>query len=71
MAGRRRLRLEEHLVSGRYRVELVYDGDELIGAYVDLPAFGRVYIPRRETILLPRLSKKVKKFLEQRGFRVL
>lgn len=65
------LRIEEHLIAGKYRVELVYDDDELIGAYVEVPAIGRVYIPRRETVLVPRLSKKVKRFLEKHGFKVL
>jgi hypothetical protein len=71
VSGGSGLRIEEHVIAGKYKVDLVYDGDELIGAYVEVPTIGRIYIPRRETVLVPRLSKKVKRFLEKYGFKLL
>ena len=66
-----RFRRERVVVAGRYEVELVYDGEKLIGAYVTVPALGMIYIPRRERVIVPRLSKRVKRFLARYGFQVL
>lgn len=66
-----KLRLEERIIGGRYRVQLVYEGDDLIGAFVEVPTLGRIYIARRDRVVVPRLSKKVKKFLAKYGFQVL
>ncbi len=65
------LRTERVLVAGKYEIELVYEGDSLIGAYVNVPALGRIYIARRERVIVPRLSKRVKKFLTRHGFQIL
>ncbi len=70
VAGLSTLTYREEVVAGRYQVRLVYSGGQLLGAVVEIPGRGSYYIPRRGDVHVPRLPKKVKRYLARLGFRL-
>ena len=62
----------EHLTIDRYRVTLIYLGDELTGAVIEGPRIKRVYIPRKAPFRVDKLPKRVKKYLSKKlGFNII
>jgi len=64
------LSYRDEVVAGRYRVRLVYSGDKLLGAIVEVPGKGSFYIPRRGDVVVPGLPKRLKRYLTRLGFEI-
>ena len=64
------LSYRDEVVGGKYRVRLVYSGDQLLGAIVEVPGRGSYYIPRFGDVVVPRLPKKIRVYLQRLGFHV-
>ncbi len=64
------LSYRDEVVAGKYRVRLVYSGGSLLGAIVEIPGRGSFYIPLRGDVTVPRLPKKLKRYLARLGFQL-
>ena len=62
----------EYLTIDRYRVTLIYLGDDLAGAVIEGPRIKKLYIPKKAPFRVDKLPKKVKKYLNRKlGFNVI
>ncbi len=62
----------EYLTIDRYRVTLIYLGEDLVGAVIEGPRIKRLYIPKKAPFRVDKLPKKVKKYLNRRlGFNII
>ena len=67
-----RQRRVDYLTIDKYKVTLIYLGEELTGAVIEGPRIKRVYIPKRAPFRVDKLPKKVKKYLNRKlGFQII